>query len=61
MRISKGDAEVVVVGYPRLPERFRECTCGWIAGTAELTGVENPTVTKTDEDPMAWRFHLRWT
>ena len=49
-----------MTGYPALPERFREGTCGWIAETCELAGAKKVFVSKTDDDPECWRWRIRW-
>jgi hypothetical protein len=58
-REEKG-VDFVVEGYPRLPERFRECMCGWIVGAVELTGNDSVVVSKSDDAPSAWRWQVRW-
>jgi hypothetical protein len=50
----------VVHDYPRLPERFRECMCGYIVGTLELAGGRDVAVAKYDADPDAWEFRMVW-
>ncbi len=51
---------LMVQGYPRLPERFRECMCGYIVGTLELAGAKNVAVAKSEDDPNAWEFRIAW-
>jgi hypothetical protein len=58
--IGPNEAEFVVEGYPRFPERFRECMCGWIVGTLLATGAERPLASKIDDDPEHWRWRIRW-
>lgn len=60
VRHGPKDVDFVVTGYPRLPERFRECMCGWIIGTLELVGGKSPTVSKSDDDPNEWHWRIRW-
>ncbi|MBX7193652.1 MAG: DUF2378 family protein [Sandaracinaceae bacterium] len=60
VRVAPREVDFVVSDYPRLPERFRECMCGWIVGTLELVGAQKPLVTKIDDDPSAWHWHIRW-
>ena len=58
--IGPNEVDVIVEDYPRLPERFRECMCGWMSEAIGLTGAKLPFVTKHDENPRAWRWRLRW-
>ncbi len=60
LRHAPTSASFVVRDYPRLPERFRECMCGYIAGTIEVAGGREPLITKTNDDPQAWAFHILW-
>ncbi len=50
----------VVRRYPRLPERFRECMCGYILETIGLAGGRDALVAKNDEDAEAWAFRCSW-
>jgi uncharacterized protein (TIGR02265 family) len=60
IRLGPNEIDFVVRDYPRLPERFRECMCGWISGTLEMVGARQSFVSKTDDDPQAWRWRVRW-
>lgn len=59
-QIGPREVDVVACGYAKLPERFRECMCGWIAETLELSGAKQVFVSKTDDDPERWRWRIRW-
>lgn len=59
-RVGPREVDFVVREYPRLPERFRECMCGWVGGTLELVGAKHAVVTKTDDDPNEWHWRIRW-
>jgi hypothetical protein len=60
VRLTSHSVTFVVHDYPRLPERFRECMCGYIAGTLELCGGRDVAVAKYDADPNAWEFRMVW-
>ncbi len=59
-RIGDREVDFVVSDHPQLPERFRECMCGWIGGTLEMVGANRAVVTKNDDDPHAWHWRIRW-
>lgn len=45
-----------VFDYPDLPERFRECMCGWIDQAVTMTGGKDAqTVSYEQEASHAWR------
>ena len=51
--------ELSVHGYPDLPERFRECMCGWITGAIEMTGGKDARVVQV-EAAHAHVWHMTW-
>jgi hypothetical protein len=59
-RLEPKHVQFVVEGYPRLPERFRECMCGWIIGAVEVCGGKSAIVKQEGDDPEAWRWDVRW-
>jgi len=56
---SERSAELTLHDYPDLPERFRECMCGWISGAIEVCGGTNARVLKVDGPPHLWRVTWR--
>jgi len=51
---------LVVSDYPDLPERFRECMCGYIVGTMELVGVQEIRVHKLGDALSQWHWRISW-
>lgn len=49
-----------IYDYPGLPESFRECMCGYIAGVFELCGVREIRVARQDEAGHIWHFRMSW-
>lgn len=56
---AKNMITFVISDYPDLPERFRECLCGYIAGTMELVGVREIRVHKFG-DSSQWQWRVAW-
>ena len=50
----------VVADYPELPERFRECLCGYIQGVMELVGAREIRVAKSNDNANAWLWRVSW-
>jgi len=50
----------VVRDYPDLPERFRECLCGYIMGLMELVAARDIRVLKYSDAPEAWSWKIAW-
>lgn len=59
-RVGDHQLHFVVRGYPDLPERFRECTSGYIMGVLELAGAKNVHIAKSTDDPQEWRWKMTW-
>ena len=51
---------LVVSDYPELPDRFRECMCGYIVGTIELVGVQEIRVHKLGDASSQWQWRISW-
>ncbi|MBK9263161.1 MAG: hypothetical protein IPM54_25575 [Polyangiaceae bacterium] len=45
--------------YPDLPERFRECMCGWLEQAIVMTGGKDVCVEKSDIEPVH-KWHMTW-
>lgn len=58
--LDRNRIELRVFDYADLPDRFRECMCGWIEQAVSMTGGKNPRVTNLEGgDVYAW--HITWT
>jgi hypothetical protein len=58
---SLGPTTVVlrVFEYADLPERFRECMCGWIEQAIAMTGGKDVCLTKSEQEAVhVW--HMTW-
>lgn len=51
---------LIVTDYPELPERFRECLCGYIVGTLETVGVKEIRVYKLGDTSSQWAWRISW-
>jgi uncharacterized protein (TIGR02265 family) len=52
--------ELVVRGYPSLPERFRHYMEGYVQQAVSITGVQDVRVTSRDDDPACWTWRITW-
>ena len=61
--VREGDvkrADLIIDGYPDLPEAIRINICGYVQGVLDLTGSKNPQVRHVGGSPEAWRWHVTW-
>jgi hypothetical protein len=61
--VREGDAkraDLVIDGYPDLPEAIRVNISGYVQGVLDLTGSKNPQVSHIGGSPDAWRWHVTW-
>lgn len=62
-RLERNEPQLVhfvVSDYPDLPERFRECLCGYIHGVMELCGARDIRIAKSNDNPSAWLWRVSW-
>jgi hypothetical protein len=59
--IQNGSADLVVSGFPDLPEALRRTTTGHVQVLLEMTGARDVRVEHHDNDPQAWRWVASWT
>lgn len=60
--VERPDSNTVVLrvhDYRDLPERFRECMCGWIEQAIAMTGGKDVCVTKSDQHAVH-TWHMTW-
>jgi uncharacterized protein (TIGR02265 family) len=55
------EVELVVTGYPELPERFRHQTAGFVEEAVRMTGAHDVRVEKSDADPARWTWQITWS
>jgi hypothetical protein len=58
--IQSGSADLVVSGFPDLPEALRRSTTGHVQVLLEMTGARDVRVEHDDNDPQAWRWAASW-
>jgi len=61
--VEKVDATTVILrvfDYADLPERFRECMCGWIEHAIAMTGGKDVCLTKSEQDDAVHVWHMTW-
>ncbi|MFH1810502.1 MAG: hypothetical protein ABIJ09_17305 [Pseudomonadota bacterium] len=61
--LREGDSnrgQLIVEGYPTLPEIIRHNTTGYIVGTLELTSARSIEVQEKFDDPRSWMWNVRW-
>lgn len=58
--IHRNRAQLIVEGYPDMPERFRECNAGFVHGAIEICGGREVTVAAKG-DPDAWVWDCIWS
>ena len=53
-------ADLIIDGYPELPQAIRVNVSGYVQGVVELTGSKNARVVHTGGRPEAWRWSISW-
>jgi hypothetical protein len=58
--IKTNEATFVLRNFPEYSVYLREYLCGYLKGTGELMNIRDMEVTKIENDPNAWKWHMRW-
>lgn len=58
--LASGRGSFVIVDLPDLTAVQRRYIGGFLTGLLELTQAKDVRVTRDEQDPRAWRWHLTW-